>query len=200
MQYPIVPFNQYAHAASIARLQPNMRANYPYAARFFKTLFGTTRPTVLQLTASCRHHSNREALYYALNELLRSEGQIILHPLGIEQVHRYFPYVLHRQQQRQIHRSIAQDHVTRRIDEKHHQVDIDDAYQTLDRLPPTDLTDWCDEHYRRLKPWEIKAGLRRYFNQHNTTGYTFNELYPDSLTWELWQLANAIKNDISENI
>jgi hypothetical protein len=200
MQHPIVPFNQFAHAASVARLRPNTRANYPYAAQFFKTLYGTTRPTVLQLTASCCHHSNREKLYHALNELLRSEGQIILHPLGIEHAHLYFPYILHRQEQRLIHRWAAKDRVARRIDEKHHQTGLERAYQALDQLTPSELPDWCDEHCVILTTYEINAGLRRYFSQHNTTSYEFAELYPDCLKLEPWQLANAIRNDISEKI
>ncbi|MCG9659929.1 plasmid SOS inhibition protein A [Vibrio mediterranei] len=204
MQYPIVLANRERHAILHASINPNKRATYPYASSFFKFLFGTTRPQQWCLSSygynkvsHNQYSCTREELNHALNELIKSEGKKVLHPLGQGERNFLYPHLKHAEEQRFSHRSAAKHHVSAKLSDREHKALENAALEELMASPGDALVDWVYKHEGTLCEITLRQGLRLYFNQHLTLDYSFEELYPKELNWPNWRIASAINCEIN---
>ena len=204
MKYPIVLANSFAQAACHALRNPIKRANYPYTAAYFKKLYGTTNPQAHYLMSHGRHYighnlysCTREELYRALNILIESEGRKCVHPVSYSEQNMLFPFVIHREEQRDQHRRQAEWIVKDKIRDKRYEAAKQKALAGFLDLPVNRLCDWVIDHETILNEFDIYAALREYYDHNQTTGYRFSEIFPKYLDFPYWRLADSIVSELN---
>lgn len=200
MQYPIAVYDRLLSAANLARDNHSNTGAYPRANAFFKAAYGTTRPNVKVLSlfgysGSRGIRSNRDSVYHALEQLIKTDGQECNHPLNNFVASRLFPHVVHRIAQRSEHRLTAKVHVQSKIERKRQQQEDEEEIARTQAMSIDEFEDYISElsHVNDGRAYYL---VFLYYQAHNNTNHRFDELYPKALNWRAWQIVSSMKREI----
>ncbi|RZQ33198.1 plasmid SOS inhibition protein A [Vibrio vulnificus] len=199
MKYPIVVANEFMQCAIYALINSNPRSQYPHATVYLKRLYGSATPKVCALNRygwqqlSNAGEGRRSAFMRLLESVLTSEGRNVPYPFSEHMASLMFPYVVHRERQREKHRLNAQVNIRMKIGRRQREEALQKRMDTFLSLPVCEMVDWLYDN-PDISKRSLRYFLQSYWLKHNKSEHAFSDLYLDDIDDQ--QLIIMVKNDI----